>query len=72
MIEISKPVRRVVFDARHGDLVVTMRPEGVELRKKGHRTTYGPISYGLLFLTGARIRAEETVRQRKMNRRRAK
>jgi hypothetical protein len=69
MIAIAKPVRRRVYDAHHGELVVTMRPEGIEVRLKGKRTTYGPVSYGLVFLTGARMRAEETRKQRRANRR---
>jgi hypothetical protein len=70
MIAIAKPVRRRVFDAHHGELVVTMKPEGLEVRLKGKRTTYGPISYGFVFLTGARMRAEEIRKHRRANRRR--
>jgi hypothetical protein len=69
VITIAKPVRRCVFDAHHGELVVTMRPEGIEVREKGRRTTYGPVTYGFVFLTGARMRAEETRKQRRAQRR---
>ncbi len=70
MIAITKPVRRRVYDAHHGELVVTMKPEGLEVRLRGKRTTYGPVSYGLVFLTGAKMRAEEDRKQRRANRRR--
>lgn len=72
MIAIAKPVRRRVYDAHHGELVVTMKPEGIEVRQKGRRTTYGPVTYGFVFLTGARIRAEQDRKQRRANRRRAR
>lgn len=72
MIAIGKPVTRRVFDANHGELVVTMRPEGIEIRPKGTRTAYGPVTYGFVYLTGARIRAEENRRQQKANRRRSR
>lgn len=69
MITIAKPVRRRVFDPHHGELVVTMRPEGIEVREKGRRTTYGPVTYGFVYLTGARMRADEDRKRRRANRR---
>jgi hypothetical protein len=49
---LHKPVRRAVQSARHGPLVVTAAAEGLYLRERGRRTTYGPIGWGQLFQLG--------------------
>lgn len=55
MIELRKPVRRIIA-TRDGDaLVVTLTVEGLTVREKGKRRTYGPIPYGRLFLQAAEM-----------------
>lgn len=51
---LTRNVTRVVPTRRDGDLVVTLTNEGVMVREKGRRTTYGPIPYGKLLIAGAR------------------
>lgn len=59
---LTKRISRVVETRHEGPLVVTLTAEGVYLRRKGTRTTYGPLAYGKLFLDGARLYAIETKR----------
>ena len=59
---LSKPVVRVVPTRRDGDLVITLTAEGIMVREKGRRTTYGPISYGKVLLDGARMHVAEQKR----------
>lgn len=52
---LQRPVKRVVPTRRDGELVITLTSEGVMVRQKGRRTSYGPIPYGKLLLDGARM-----------------
>lgn len=52
--KLTRPVARVVSTRRSGDLVITLTPEGVTLREKGRRTTYGPLDPGALFVMAVR------------------
>ena len=52
---LHKPVARVVPTRRDGDLVITLTVEGIMVREKGRRTSYGPVSYGKLLLDAARM-----------------
>jgi hypothetical protein len=45
---LTKPVTRTVASAQGAALVVTLALEGVYVRLKGHRTHYGPVTYGAL------------------------
>lgn len=53
--------------------IVVMAPEGLYIREKGKRTTFGPMGYGYLYhraamLTADRARAEKPSRRRRMKR----
>lgn len=60
---LRKAVRREVQSARHGALVVTAAAEGLYVREKGRRTTYGPLAWGQLFQLGVQASVAE---QRKL------
>jgi hypothetical protein len=65
MTTLTKPVSRL--DARN-DLIITLAPEGIYVREKGRRTTYGPLAYGALKLRCAMVNAEATRAARKPRR----
>ena len=64
MTRLTRKLRREVSDLRRGDLVITLAEEGIFMRQKGKRTTYGPISYGLVMLQGEKMAAEALRRER--------
>lgn len=61
---LTRPISRLVHSRREGLLVVRLAPEGLYIREKGRRTTYGPITYGMLFVQGAHLYAIEQKRQK--------
>jgi hypothetical protein len=63
--KLTKPVSRL--DERD-NLIITLAPEGVYVREKGRRTSYGPLSYGALKLRCAMVNAEATRKERKTRR----
>lgn len=71
---LTRPVRRVVEGppiyqrGRREQLVVTLDVEGVYVRVKGTRTTYGPVSYALLLIHCAKVNADGIVRARRVRR----
>lgn len=48
--------------------VIELVREGVMIREKGRRTVYGPITYTHIFMIGARMKAEENIKARKLRR----
>lgn len=50
-------------DPRTGH-VITLAAEGIYIRERGKRITYGPISYGYLLLHGARQYVLEQKREK--------
>ena len=68
MTKLTKPVRRQIEQA---DVVVTLAPEGIYVRQRGKRTTYGPLAYGRLYTQLGRERADEILRARKAARQRS-
>lgn len=61
---LSKPVVREVA-LRNGERVVmSVTPAGIFMRMVGRRTTYGPLSTDFVWLTCAKIRAAENMRER--------
>lgn len=56
---LTKPVKRVAYAPKWGDLVVTIAHEGVTIREKGRRTSYGPVPWGKVLLEGARMKEAE-------------
>jgi hypothetical protein len=68
---LTRNVKREVAGTLHGErLVIMLTGDGVTIREKGRRTTYGPLPYGWLYLQGAKQRADETMKQRKLNKKR--
>lgn len=63
-VYVTTRVRREITDQRRGDLVIILAEEGVYMRKKGKRTTYGPISYGLVMLQGEKMAGDQLRRER--------
>ena len=57
--KLSKTLSRVT----ESGLVVSLTPEGLTMRQKGKRTTYGPLSYEWLHLQGAKLTATQHIRQ---------
>lgn len=68
MTSLTRKVKRSVHDPRRGDLVVTMAEEGIYIRYKGKRTTYGPIGYGLILLQGEKALANQILKEKKERR----
>jgi len=73
MTRLGKTVKREVslpspFSAFPTQLIVSLTREGITTREKGRRTTYGPIPYAHIHLLGARMKAEELIRERKARR----
>ena len=63
---LIRPVSRVV----DGRVVITLTREGVYVRERGRRQSYGPISYGTLLIQAAREYADGVrVAKRKKTRR---
>lgn len=60
MTHLTKPVRRETYAPKWGNLMVTMTAAGIEIREKGKRTTYGPVSWGTIMQKGAELKAAET------------
>lgn len=61
----NKRIRREVFsNTISRALIVTLASDGVYVREKGRRTTYGPISYGVLLQKAAAVTAAQTERAR--------
>lgn len=66
---LVKPVARVV----EGRMVITLTREGVYLRERGRRQSYGPIPYGMLLIQAAReyadgVRAAKRKKPRRVTR----
>lgn len=58
-----KPVSREVVSGGKA-YIVTMTHAGVTIREKGKRTTYGPVSWGLVLQKGAEQAAVTQIRER--------
>lgn len=65
MIELQKPVRRIVRDKQRNPLVLTLAPEGVYIREKGRRVEYPPMAYGVILAQCASLFATEQRRSRR-------
>jgi hypothetical protein len=63
---LIKPVERVV----DGGLVITLTREGLYVRERGRRQSYGPVAYSLLLLQAARDHAEMVRSAKKRQQRR--
>jgi hypothetical protein len=64
IIPIWREKGDVTDPSKGRDLIITLTPEGITVREKGRRTTYGPISYGKLLLDGARLYVEAEKRRK--------
>lgn len=51
---LVRPVERIV----DGNLVITLTREGIYIRERRRRATYGPVPYSLLLLQAAREYAD--------------
>ncbi len=69
--KLTRNVTRIVPTRRDGDLVITLTSEGLMVREKGRRISYGPIAYGKLLLDGARMHIE-AIKRAKAEARKAK
>lgn len=68
MTKASKsPVTREV-DSSYGPLAVTITNAGLQLRKKGTRTVYGPIPFAKLFALGAQLEADRRLAEKQKDR----
>lgn len=67
-VETSRTVRREVQLAATERGVIELTREGIYIREKGRRTKYGPITYSHVFMIGARMKAEENMKARKLRR----
>jgi hypothetical protein len=56
---LTKAVKREVSTRRSGDLIITLTTSGIVLREKGRRKVYGPVDYGLVFLTAVKQAIKE-------------
>ena len=66
---LIRPVSRVVDDR----MVITLTREGVYVRERGRRQSYGPIPYGALLIQAAReyadgVRAAKRKKTRRVTR----
>ena len=68
MTKLTKTVRREVQLALTEPGVIELTREGIYIREKGRRTKYGPITYSHVFMLGARMKAEENIRERRERR----
>lgn len=64
---LSKPVAREVVSGGKW-YVVTMTHAGITIREKGKRTTFGPVSWGLIFVQGAKFAAAAHIHEREQKR----
>lgn len=62
-LQRAAKVAREVDTGRFGDVIVTMREEGLYLRQKGRRTQYGPLSWAGLYVQAAEKTARATVKK---------
>jgi hypothetical protein len=71
MTRLTRNVKREVAGSLTGErLIVMLTADGVTIREKGRRTSYGPLPYGWLYLQGAKQRADQNMKERKLNRKR--
>ncbi len=68
MTKLTKTVRREVQLALTEPGVIELTHEGIYIREKGRRTKYGPITYSHVFMLGARMKAEEAMKERRERR----
>lgn len=59
----QSPVTRDVIAADGTEYRVTIAAAGLYIREKRKRGEYGPVSYGWLYLAGAKLKAAETVQK---------
>lgn len=57
MMKFTSAIKREVEDKSEGTLVVELTAVGIYIKKKGTRTTYGPVSWGSVFYQGAKMQA---------------
>lgn len=71
-IALHKPITREVAIKFLGypvrDYIVTVRNDGILLRKKGKRTTYGPATWEQILNAAARVSARDLETQRELQR----
>jgi hypothetical protein len=69
---LTKPITREVairfLNYPIRDYIVEMRPEGITLRRKGTRTTYGPATWEQILNCAARVSARDLEKQREIQR----
>jgi len=63
--KLKGEVAREVSDSNGQPLIVTMTGQGLLIRRKGSRTTYGPVSYSQLEIYMARLEADSARAERK-------
>lgn len=63
MTTLSKPVRRKVSTLRGEQPVVTLLPEGIQIREPRRRTAY-LLPYGVAFVYAARLHVDAERRQK--------
>lgn len=71
MTRLAKEVRREIESSGQA-LIVSLTPEGLMLREKGRRKSFGPLPYGWLYLQAAKLEADSLRAQRRHRRARAK
>jgi hypothetical protein len=64
---LSRHVAREVSTRHWGELIVTLTPEGLELRQKGRRKRY-VVGYGMIYQRGAEIEAVALKKEREARR----
>ena len=65
----TKLTTPVVREDTRDHYIITVAPEGLYLREKGRRTTYGPLTYGRLYLQAVRAEIERRKVEKKRQRR---
>jgi hypothetical protein len=64
MIKFTSSIKREVEDKSEGTLVVELTAVGIYIKKKGTRTTYGPVNWGSVFYSGAKMQAISDMKAR--------
>ena len=66
----KSPVSREVHGLGFGEMIVTTRPDGLYIRQKGKRTTFGPLSWDFLFRRAAELAVQKNLEEKPRRRRR--
>lgn len=68
MTKLTGRIKREVTDVTGNPYTIEIAAEGVYIREKGSRTTYGPVGWSLIYLKGGEMKARQHRSEQDTNR----